>query len=148
MNTLAALRSGAGLVTTALPRPLVPRAAPAIPEAMWRGLATDRHGTLTLASLRKLGPTLRNKDALLAGSGMGPTSESLLRRLVKAFPGALVLDADALRPGVVAAARRAAPLVLLPHAGEFRRLSGHAMTPRPAGLMPGSTAPSSCSKAR
>ncbi len=129
MNTLAALRSGAGLVTTALPRSLVPRAAPAIPEAMWRGLATDRHGTLALASLRKLGPTLKNKDALLAGSGMGPTSESMLRRLVKAFPGALVLDADALRPGVVAAARRAAPLVLLPHAGEFRRLSGHAMTP-------------------
>jgi len=63
---------------------------------------------------------------LLAGSGMGPAAEAFLRRLVRAYAGALVLDADALRPAVVAAARRAAPLVLLPHAGEFRRLSGHA----------------------
>jgi NAD(P)H-hydrate epimerase len=127
MNTLAALRSGAGLVTTALPRTLVSRAAPAIPEAMWRGLATDRRGALALAAFRRLAPALTAKDALLAGSGMGPAAEGFLRRLVKAYAGALVLDADALRPAIVAAARRTAPLVLLPHAGEFRRLAGHAM---------------------
>lgn len=126
MNTLAALRAGAGLVTTALPRTLVPRAATALPEAMWRGLPTDRRGTLATTGWARLRPALANKDALLAGSGMGATAEAFLRRLVRAFAGALVLDADALRPTVVAAARRAAPLVLLPHAGEFRRLSGRA----------------------
>jgi NAD(P)H-hydrate epimerase len=129
MNTLAALRSGAGLVTTALPRALVARAAPAIPEAMWRGLATDRRGTLAVGGLARLAPTLANKDALLAGSGMGVASEGFLRRMVKAYAGPLVLDADALRPTVVAAARRKEALVLLPHAGEFRRLSGRPMTP-------------------
>ncbi len=126
MNTLAALRAGAGLVTTALPRTLVPRAATALPEAMWRGLPTDRRGTLATTGWARLRPALANKDALLAGSGMGATAEAFLRRLVRAYAGALVLDADALRPAVVAAARRAAPLVLLPHAGEFRRLSGRA----------------------
>ena len=124
MNTMAALRAGAGLVTTALPGTLVPRAAVALPEAMWRGLPTDRRGALAAAAWTRLRPTLANKDALLAGSGMGPAAEPFLRRLVRAYEGALVLDADALRPAVVAAARRAAPLVLLPHAGEFRRLSG------------------------
>jgi NAD(P)H-hydrate epimerase len=43
--------------------------------------------------------------------------------------GPLVLDADALRPDIVAAARRPDPLVLLPHAGEFKRLSGRTMSP-------------------
>lgn len=129
MNTLAALRAGAGLVTTALPRTLVPRVAPAIPEAMWRGLATDRRGGLAVAALTRLRPALAAKDTLLAGSGMGPDATGFLRKLVKAYAGPLVLDADALRPAVVAAARREAPLVLLPHAGEFRRLAGAAMTP-------------------
>ena len=41
---------------------------------------------------------------------MGAAAEAFLRRLVRAYAGALVLDADALRPAVVAAARRAAPL--------------------------------------
>jgi NAD(P)H-hydrate epimerase len=91
---------------------------------MWRGLATDRRGTLATGSWRRLRPALANKDAVLAGSGLGAAAEGLLRRLVRAYPGALVLDADALRPAVVAAARRDAPLVLLPHAGEFRRLAG------------------------
>ncbi|MEY4272507.1 MAG: hypothetical protein RL250_1373 [Verrucomicrobiota bacterium] len=129
MNTLAALRAGAGLVTTALPRTLVPRAAPAIPEAMWRGLATDRRGALATAAFAKLRPALANKDALLAGSGMGPDAGPFLRRLVRAYAGPLVLDADALRPDIVAAARRPDPLVLLPHAGEFKRLSGRTMSP-------------------
>jgi NAD(P)H-hydrate epimerase len=35
-----------------------------------------------------------------------------------------VLDADALRPAVIAATKHAAVRVLLPHAGEFKRLSG------------------------
>jgi NAD(P)H-hydrate epimerase len=129
MNTLAALRAGAGLVTTALPRTLVPRAAAAMPEAMWRGLPTDRRGTLATTGWARLRPALAHKDVLLAGSGMGAPAEGLLRRLVRAYAGAVVLDADALRPAVVAAARRDDPLVLLPHAGEFRRLSG-----RPAGV--------------
>jgi NAD(P)H-hydrate epimerase len=129
MNTMAALRAGAGLVTTALPRALAPRAAPAMPEAMWRGLATDRRGVLAPASFAELRPALANKDALLAGSGMGPDSASFLRRLVRAYAGPLVLDADALRPDLVAAARRTAPLVLLPHAGEFKRLAGRPMHP-------------------
>lgn len=129
MNTLAALRAGAGLVTTALPRALVPRAATAMPEAMWRGLPTDRRGTLATTGWARLRPALAHKDVLLAGSGMGATAAGLLRRLVRAYAGAVVLDADALRPAVVAAARRDDPLVLLPHAGEFRRLSG-----RPAGV--------------
>jgi NAD(P)H-hydrate epimerase len=126
MNTAAALQAGAGLVTTCLPEEMVARAAVAYPEAMWRGLPTEAEGTL---SAPPSAATLANKDVLLTGSGMGAGASAYLRDLVTAFAGDCILDADALRPEVVAAARRKArTLVLLPHAGEFLRLSGKPLT--------------------
>lgn len=129
MNTRAALCSGAALVTTALPESVRARAAVAHPEAMWRGLRTDRNGTVERAALTPLRTLLAGKDALLLGSGMGEKAEPLLRALVRNCAADLVLDADALRPSVVRAAVSAPVKVLLPHAGEFKRLSGEAMTP-------------------
>lgn len=124
MNTASALRSGAALVTTCLPESVRTKAAVAYPEAMWRGLRTDKEGALAKANLKELRPLLADKDAILLGSGMGEKAGGLIRTIASAVTGALVLDADALRPPVVAAAKRVSALVLLPHAGEFRRLSG------------------------
>lgn len=122
MNTAAALQAGAGLVTTCLPQAMMARAAIAYPEAMWRGLPTADDGTLN-APLDAA--TMANKDVLLTGSGMGASAVPYLRGLVTAFTGDCVLDADALRPEVVQAARpKRRTVVLLPHAGEFLRLSG------------------------
>lgn len=126
MNTAAALQAGAGLVTACLPRSIQTRAAIAYPEAMWRGLPTDAAGTL--AALPDAATTA-NKDVLLTGSGMGAGAVPFLHNLVAAFTGDLVLDADALRPEVVQSIRhRRRTLVLLPHAGEFLRLSGKTLT--------------------
>lgn len=126
MNTAAALQGGAGLVTTCLPRAIQTRAAVAYPEAMWRGLETNAAGTLTeqphLAAFA-------NKDVLLTGSGMGADAVAYLQTLLAGFAGDRVLDADALRPEVVHAVRaRRGVTVLLPHAGEFLRLSGKPLT--------------------
>ena len=126
MNTAAALQAGAGLVTTCLPRSIQARAAVAYPEAMWRGLPTDAAGALATPPAESL---LENKDVLLAGSGMGAHAGDFLAQLLPRFRGDLVLDADALRPDVVAAcADGRRTRVLLPHAGEFLRLSGRTMT--------------------
>lgn len=125
MNTAAALRSGAALVTTGLPETLRAKAAVAYPEAMWRGLRADRAGGLDrTSSLRALRPLLADKDVLLLGSGMGEKAAPLIGTIAAAAKAALVLDADALRPAVIKAAHAATVRVLLPHAGEFRRLSG------------------------
>jgi len=130
MNTAAALRSGAALVTTCLPESVRAKAAVAYPEAMWRGMRTSKDGTLATANLKELRPLLADKDAILLGSGMGEKAAGLIRAVAASATGALVLDADALRPTVIAAAKNVSALVLLPHAGEFKRLSG-----RPASVV-------------
>jgi len=130
MNTAAALRSGAALVTTCLPESIRAKAAVAYPEAMWRGLSTGKDGTLAANNLKELRRLLADKDAILLGSGMGEKASGLIRAVASAVTGALVLDADALRPTVITAAKKVPVLVLLPHAGEFKRLSG-----RPASVV-------------
>jgi NAD(P)H-hydrate epimerase len=130
MNTAAALSSGAALVTTCLPESVRAKAAVAYPEAMWRGLSTGKDGTLAANNLKELRPLLADKDAILLGSGMGEKASGLIRAVASAVTGALVLDADALRPTVITAAKKVPVLVLLPHAGEFKRLSG-----RPASVV-------------
>jgi NAD(P)H-hydrate epimerase len=124
MNTAAALRSGAALVTTCLPESVRAKAAVAYPEAMWRGLRTGKDGSLAPTNLKELRPLLVDKDVLLIGSGMGAKAVKLIGALAGATKSALVLDADALRPAVIKASQSAKVRVLLPHAGEFERLSG------------------------
>jgi len=124
MNTAAALRSGTGLVTTCLPDSVRAKAAVAYPEAMWRGLSTDRDGVVGPANLKAVRSLLADKDALLIGSGMGEKATKLIGAVVTRCVADLVLDADALRPAVVAASKQTKVRVLLPHAGEFKRLSG------------------------
>ena len=124
MNTAAALRSGTGLVTTCLPESVRAKAAVAYPEAMWRGLSTDRDGVVGPANLKAVRSLLADKDALLIGSGMGEKATKLIGAVVTRCVADLVLDADALRPAVVAASKQTKVRVLLPHAGEFKRLSG------------------------
>ncbi|MEO0039303.1 MAG: hypothetical protein RIS38_251 [Verrucomicrobiota bacterium] len=124
MNTAAALRSGAALVTTCLPESVRAKAAVAYPEAMWRGRRETTNGKLAAKDLKDVGALAADHDVLLVGSGMGERAAPSITALAARCRIDLVLDADALRPGVVTAARGAATRVLLPHAGEFRRLSG------------------------
>ena len=124
MNTAAALRSGAALVTTCLPESVRAKAAVAYPEAMWRGLSTGRDGVVGPANRKEVRSLLADKDALLIGSGMGEKAMKLIGAIAATATTALALDADALRPSVVAASRGAKVRVLLPHGGEFKRLSG------------------------
>ena len=124
MNTHAALRSGAALVTTCLPESVRAKAAVAFPEAMWSGLRTGRDGSVAPTNFKEIRTLLADKDTLLIGSGMGAKATKLIGSVAAGCAGDLVLDADALRPAVIAATKRRRVRVLLPHAGEFKRLSG------------------------
>ena len=138
MNVKSALRAGVGLLTVFCPESFHAPFAAAAPEAMWVPWPETPGGALALEGEHLLRERLPHATALLCGSGAGAGAEtralfhSIATRMPPGCP--LVLDADALRPEVLPdATARAAPLVLLPHAGEYARLfAGEALPLREA----------------
>lgn len=124
MTVLAALRSGAGLVTAFVPESLVPAFAAQVPEAIWVGWPETPDGGLALEGRHLLTARLSRSDALVIGPGLGQERETqvLAAEILRELTVPVLLDADALQTEVVTAAR--SPLVLTPHAGEYRRLAG------------------------
>jgi NAD(P)H-hydrate epimerase len=122
MTVLAALRSGAGLVTAFVPESVVGPFAARAPEAMWVGWPETPGGGLALEGEHLLRERLERATALVIGPGLGRESESLAlaASIVKASRVPLVLDADALQPGIVDEGD--APRILTPHAGELARI--------------------------
>lgn len=130
MAVRAALRSGVGLLTAAVPASLVPECAARFPEAMWLGWPENSAGGLGMEALGPLLEAAGRADAGLIGPGLGADPETLAatETLVRQIPLPTLLDADALRPPVVAAAA-GRPAILTPHAGELARLGGAAGVP-------------------
>ena len=123
MSVLGALRSGVGLVTAFVPQSLVAAFAARAPEAMWVGWPETPDGGLSLAGLPLLQSRLDRATALVVGSGFGrePESVAVAKEVISRSTVPVVIDADALRSEVVRAGR--VPRVLMPHAGEFERIS-------------------------
>jgi NAD(P)H-hydrate epimerase len=130
MASLAALRTGAGLVTAAVPRAVVSDVGRVAPELMVRALQEDEGGLrvdqVTGAGLAKL---LKGIKLVAVGPGLGQagTVPEFVRGLVANCRLPMVVDAD----GLNAFAGRAAELngtgrvlVLTPHPGEMGRLEG------------------------
>ena len=125
MCVRAALRSGVGLVTAFVPESLVPAYASRAPAAIWIGWPETPEGGLAPEGLPRLRARIERATALVIGPGLGRehAALTLAGEVVKLAAMPAVLDADALQPAVLAAAR-GGPLVCLPHAGEFKRLAG------------------------
>jgi hydroxyethylthiazole kinase-like uncharacterized protein yjeF len=123
MATLAALRSGVGLVTAFVPERLAPIYAARAPEAMWVGLPVTASGGLSPRSLAKIVKISGRATALLIGPGIGkdPKTHALALAIVKASRIPMVIDADGLQPGIVRAGK--AQRILTPHAGELARIA-------------------------
>ncbi len=129
----AALRSGAGLVTAAIPEPLQPIVAAAQAELMTEPVA-ERDGHFAgAAAISTLAHLLEGKSAIVFGPGVGLSADTrellewLLRKGVSPVRP-MLLDADALNAlaeiGAARAAAAAGPLVMTPHPGEMARLLG------------------------
>jgi ADP-dependent NAD(P)H-hydrate dehydratase / NAD(P)H-hydrate epimerase len=122
MGVLAALRSGAGLVTAFVPESLAAAFAARAPEAMWVGWPETPDGGLALEGGHLLQEKRDRADVLLIGPGLGREAETLA--LAKDIVGEsripVVIDGDALQPEIVAAGD--APRILTPHAGEYARI--------------------------
>lgn len=125
LTARAALRSGAGLVTLAVPRSAL-RATIACPEAMC-AILPERDGAVTAEAADALEAALHRATVVCIGPGLTTQTgvQEFVRSLVRRCPHPIVADADALNAlaGHDALCReRAAPMVLTPHPGECARL--------------------------
>lgn len=127
----AAMRSGAGVATAAVPRSIAPVVAGEVLEATVYPLS-DSSGELVFSE-EDFVPLCRRYDCIAFGMGIGDSPETLraIRYLLENYTGTLVVDADGLNAmsrlerGIVRNSR--ARLVLTPHLKEFSRLSGMEM---------------------
>ena len=127
LTTRAALQSGAGLVTQAVPDRIVDSVAILNPCAMTLPLANDEVGRIVESAYDQVAERWPRTTAVACGPGLGrsPSLQLFVRRLVEEAPVPCVIDADALNnlsdsgawPAGCAAAR-----IITPHPGEWSRL--------------------------
>ncbi len=131
MAGMGALRVGAGLVTVATPKSVLPTVAGFAPELMTEPLAETETGAISMRALEygKLDAMVEGKSVVALGPGFSrhPEAAQFARSLVSMHYQPLVIDADGLNafegsPQQLDGHRR--PLVLTPHPGEMARLTG------------------------
>lgn len=125
----AALKSGAGLVTLAVPESLYPLVAAQNPESLFLPLA-DTDGHFGREAVEKLALRLPQFDSVAVGPGMGrfPGGEEWMKSLLASLEGQpLVADADALyllRDHLDAVRQYKGNMIFTPHPGEMAQLIG------------------------
>jgi len=137
MTALAALRSGAGLVTAAIPAPALALVAAVATELMTLPLTASPAGRISAENLapEALVTMLAGKTVLAIGPGLGqgPETAEFVAGLLAATKIPAIIDADALnilasRPDLLAdvsaMAKDGRTIVLTPHPGEMARLAG------------------------
>jgi len=129
MTGLGALRSGAGLVTLLLPESLEKDIIGKVPELMTEFLPRTRRGTLDLSGEEELLEYLSAAQTVVIGPGMGvdPSTQQLIRNVLRRSPAPIVLDADGLNAfaGRTSELRNEPgnPIVITPHPGEMAGLT-------------------------
>jgi ADP-dependent NAD(P)H-hydrate dehydratase / NAD(P)H-hydrate epimerase len=137
---MAALRSGAGLVTLAVPRSVQAILAAKATEIMTLELSDTKSHCLGSPAARELLDAAERFDVLALGPGLGRGAESraFASEVLEGWRGPVVVDADALwvlanglarlraaaEGGGRAGAGQGADVVVTPHAGEAERLTG------------------------
>ncbi len=122
----AAMRAGAGYVTACIPRSLNLIFESRLLEVMTAPLPDD-DGALVPNSVDRVLERTTRGDALVLGPGLGRARETLrfARDVARDAGLPLLLDADGLNAHVghlETLAKRSAPTVMTPHAGELGRL--------------------------
>ena len=132
MASLAALRTGTGLVTAAVAPSVLPLVAAVAPELMTQTLATTPTGEISPDNLNpeSLKALLHRMTVLAIGPGLGTSPETVefTLGLLRESQLPAVIDADALNalatnPGLLPEISANRTVVLTPHPGEMARLT-------------------------
>ncbi|MBP87287.1 MAG: NAD(P)H-hydrate dehydratase [Planctomycetaceae bacterium] len=124
---MGCLRSGAGLVTLAVPEVCLDTVAQFEPSYMTTPLSCDGGGRLNVAAQERLAELADAATCVACGPGLGRTRQlaDLVVWMYEVLPQPIVFDADAL----YALAQRsdrlneaAGPRILTPHLGELKRM--------------------------
>ena len=125
----AALHSGAGLVTLAIPEGIYPMAAGQLPEALYLPLP-ETNGHFSKEAVVELIPRLQAFNSIAVGPGLSrfQGGEEWLASLMSALTTQpIVIDADALylfRNNLKLFKQYGGPIILTPHPGEMATLLG------------------------
>lgn len=130
MAAQAAVRTGAGMVTAAVPYQVWPIAAGKLDEAMAQPLPAGKEGMLDLGAALTVLERLGQYSVCLVGPGLGHTNAvfAVVRHIIQDTKLPVVLDADginALEGHIdVLDGRGGLCTILTPHDAEFKRLGG------------------------
>jgi len=127
MAGLGSYRSGAGLVTVAVPKSALTAVASYRPELMTEPLDETESGRVRFAETERLLKLLEKMTVLAIGPGLGTEDETvrLVKKLYEDANVPAVFDADALNALAESGLPRTDKIrILTPHPGEMSRLSG------------------------
>ncbi len=128
MSSLAAMSSGAGMVTAAVPESLNPIFETKLTEVMTLPLPDDGNGSFTRQAVEPAARFItEGMDVVALGPGIGRDVRTVefIRQLAPCITVPVVLDADGLNAfagEAKALSSFAGPLVLTPHPGEMARI--------------------------
>ena len=127
MSAQAALVSGAGLVTAAVPESLNPIMEVKLTEAMTVPLK-DNNGTLSAACTDTITEYIKKADAVLFGPGIGRGADIrvILENILEKSEAPVIIDADglnALAEDISILKKAKCDVILTPHTVEMSRIS-------------------------
>lgn len=126
---ISALRSGAGLVTLAIPESLNSAAQKKISNCiMTLPLAETKDHALSFSALKEINNNLQKYDCIALGPGLGQdiSTQKLIVKIIETSQVPLVIDADALNAiasKTKVLLRTKTQKILTPHPGEMARLT-------------------------
>ncbi len=127
MSSEAALYTGAGLITLAIPSSLNPIMEVKLTEVMTEPLPETSSQTLSVKSWPRIQELMEGKRAIALGPGISthPETVEVVSHIVRESPVPMIIDADGINalakePALLKEAK--SPVVLTPHPGEMARL--------------------------
>lgn len=134
LATLAAIRSGAGLVTLGVPKSLNLAAQKKITSAvMTLPLPETNHKTISLPAFAEIKKMYHHYTAIVLGPGMGThhSTQKFILKVIATSPVPLVIDASALNAladgnHLKLITKTPTVKILTPHPGEMKSLTGMA----------------------
>lgn len=127
LSSMAALRTGSGLVYTIVPQRLETILSIKLTEAIVKPIKDDNCGFLTKENIKDIYDIIEKCDVVVLGPGIGTNNQTveLVTNIIKDTAKPLIIDADGLNciiECVDILKKRPGKTIITPHPGEMSRL--------------------------